>query len=380
MSRERKAIMECAHGQISKNGAWIASFLLLLLLDAGCIHTKPGPANLSPIRPLVTTEPVRYDTDDPAIWINSADPSQSLIVGVDKDPDGALYVFGLDGKTIGSKTVHGLKHPNNVDVEYHLMLRGKPTDIAVVTERETHKMRVFRLPDMEAIDNGGIDVFSGQAQMEPMGVGCYRRPSDDAIFVILSRKGGPANGYLWQYRLEDDGDGFVKGTKVREFGLFSGKKEIEAVAVDDSSGYVYYADEQFGVRKYAANPDAPNANDQLALFATTNFTADHEGISVYEVSDGTGYIIVSDQAANTYHIFKREGERDNPHDHKLVKIVRLSTKNSDGSDVTSAALNVTFPAGMFVSMSDDKTFQLYSWKDIAGTDLIIAPDGRRRGR
>ncbi|XHR95108.1 phytase [Mucilaginibacter sp. UC70_90] len=25
-----------------------------------------------------------YDTDDPAIWINPADPAQSLIIGTDK--------------------------------------------------------------------------------------------------------------------------------------------------------------------------------------------------------------------------------------------------------------------------------------------------------
>ncbi len=372
--------MECVNKHRSKELALIAALLPVLMLYAGCIQSRSGPANLTPIRPLVTTDPVRMDSDDPAIWLNSADPAQSLIVGVDKDQDGSLYVFGLDGKTIPQKVVRGLKRPNNVDVEYRLMLQGKPTDIAVVTEREAHKLRVFRLPDMAAIDDGGIEVFSGQTQREPMGIGCYRRPSDNAIFAIVSRKEGPANGYLWQYRLEDDGSGRVKGTKVREFGIFSGKKEIEAVAVDDPSGYVYFADEQFGVRKYAADPDTPNSNDQLAVFATTGFTADHEGISIYEASDGTGYIIVSDQAANTYHIFKREGEPDNAHNHQLVKIVRLSTQKSDGSDVTNAFLNSTFPAGVFVSMSDDKTFQLYSWKDIAGTDLIIAPDGRRSGR
>jgi hypothetical protein len=45
--------------------------------------------------------------------------------------------------------------------------------------------------------------------------------------------------------------------------------------------------------------------------------------------------------------------------------------------VTNVALNEKFPAGLFVAMSDDKTFQFYSWKDIAGEDLMIAPNGQK---
>ncbi len=348
-----------------------------IFLFASCKKKISGQADLKSILPIVTTEFVKYDSDDPAIWLNPADLSQSLILGTDKNSDGALYVFGLDGKINPEKTVHNLRRPNNVDVEYGLVLRGKTIDIAVVTEREANKLRVFRLPDMAAVDNGGIDVFTGDSLRAPMGIACFKRSTDGAVFAVVSRKSGPSGKYLWQYRLEDDGKGNVKGTKVREFGLFSGKKEIEAVAVDDPLGYVYYADEQVGVHKYAADPDAPNANTELALFATEGFTADQEGISVYAVNDGTGYIIVSDQDANTYHIFKREGEPDNPHKHQRVKIVKLSTNNSDGSDVTNAALNSTFPAGLFVSMSDDKTFQFYSWADIVGSDLVVAPNGQR---
>ena len=46
-----------------------------------------------------------HDTDDPAIWINPADPAKSLIIGTDKDDDGAYYVYDLDGKIIEEKTV-----------------------------------------------------------------------------------------------------------------------------------------------------------------------------------------------------------------------------------------------------------------------------------
>ena len=154
-----------------------------------------------------------------------------------------------------------------------------------------------------------------------------------------------------------------------------GGKEIEAVAVDNELGYVYYSDETAGIHKYHADPDAPDADQELAFFGTDEFAQDQEGISIYKVDDGTGYILVSDQQANTFRVYKREGEPGDPHDHQVVKIVNVSTNESDGSDVTSAVLDRGFPSGLFVAMSDNQTFHYYSWDDIAGDDLKKAPNG-----
>jgi 3-phytase len=212
-----------------------------------------------------------------------------------------------------------------------------------------------------------------------MGIALYKRPSDNAIFAIVGRKEGPTDGtYLWQYLLEDDGNGGIKGTKVRQFGIWSGVAEIEAIAVDDVLGYVYYADENFGIRKYHADPEVDNANVELSFFGTDEFAEDREGISIYQVNDGTGYILVSDQKVNKFMVYKREGEPGDPHNHQLVKVINTSTLNSDGSEVTNVALNENFSAGLFVAMSDDKTFHFYSWKDIAGEDLEIAPNGEKK--
>lgn len=348
-------------------------------LVLGCAKgARPRQDGKNVIKPVVVTEPVKWDTDDPAIWVNPVDPAKSLIIGTDKDSDGALYVFDLEGKIIQEKTVRNLKRPNNVDVEYGLMLKGKPVDIAVATEREANKIRVFSLPDMNPIDNGGIEVFAGESERAPMGIALYKRQKDSAIFAIVSRKSGPLEGYLWQYLLQDDGKGSVKGTKVRAFGLYSGKKEIESVAVDDKLGYVYYSDERTYVRKYFADPDMPGAEKQLGTISVAGYLEDNEGISIYEVDDGTGYVIVSDQSANRFHLYTREGEPGNPHDQKEVKVVDVSTTNSDGSEVTNVPLGPKFPAGMFVAMADDKTFQYYSWEDIAGTDLVTAPNGVKK--
>jgi 3-phytase len=325
------------------------------------------------IKPTVVTEPVAFDTDDPAIWINPTDPAQSLIIGTDKDKDGGLYVFNLAGKIVHDKTIRGLQRPDNVDIEYGLTIGGTAHDIAVTTERFTHKLRIYRLPDMKPLDNGGIDMYVGETGdmfRDLMGIALYKNPQTGEISAIVGRKNGPQDGtYLWQYKLEDDGHGAVKATVLRKFGKYSGVKEIEAIAVDDALGYIYYSDEGTGVRKYYADP--ARGNDELALFATTGFTQDHEGISLYNTSDSTGYILVSDQGANQFFIFKREGAAGRPHDHSLVKVVKVAAQESDGSDVTNVPLNGVFQKGLFVVMSTDKTFHYYRWEDIAGNDLSI---------
>lgn len=335
------------------------AFLSLLFLIA--CGDKLAPIREDALRPTVVTQPLPHDTDDPAIWIHPTDPTKSLIIGTDKDTDGGLYMYDLDGKIIKKSEV--LKRPNNVDVAYGLLINGKKVDIAVTTERESNKIRIFSLPDLTAIDNGGIEVFVGETERDPMGISLYTRPTDGTIFAIVGRKFGPSGTYLWQYQLTDSGDGSVSATVVRKFGNFSGKKEIEAIAVDNELGYVYCSDEQFGVRKYYADP-AKNDNTELAIFGQKDFKSDHEGIAIYKKTATTGYILVSNQQANTFIVYAREGTNGNPNDHKMLAEIPTSTIECDGADATNINLGNKFPNGLFVAMSNGMTFHLYDWNEI----------------
>jgi len=137
-------------------------------------------------------------------------------------------VYDLQGKIQEDKVVRNLKRPDNVDIEYGLILNNKATDIAVTTERFTHKLRIFALPEMKPVDNGGIEVFENETGAEfrdLMGIALYKNKAGK-IYAIVGRKSGPTDGtYLWQYLLEDDGTGQVKATLVRKFGAYSGKKK-----------------------------------------------------------------------------------------------------------------------------------------------------------
>lgn len=330
------------------------------------------------IKPVLATAPVTDDPDDPAIWVNTSDPGRSLIFGTNKvkAPKGALVAYGLDG-TI-RQVFAGLDRPNNVDVERALWVGGLSIDVAVVTERLKRRLRVFRIApdgsgfsDISSIDQLGVfNDRSGEAAA-PMGIGLYRR-QDGAIFAIVSSKTGPREGYLQEYRLEGDGAGRVKARWVRTFGRFSGVGEIEAIAVDDFLGYVYYADEGDGIHKYYADPDHADAGRELAHFGRTGFSGDREGIAIYARDGTTGYIVCTDQidGNSEYHIYRREGARGNPHDHsELVKVVAGGADATDGIDITSWPLS-GFPRGLVVAMnSKPRNFLLYRWEDVADAGL-----------
>ncbi|MEO1253814.1 MAG: phytase [Bacteroidota bacterium] len=341
-------------------------FVILTAIAIGC--SKKNTVNevahsTSILKPKYITEKVNYDSDDPAIWVNAAAPGESLILGTDKmeNEKGAVFAFDLSGKI--DTVIAGIDRPNNIDLAYGFPLGDDTIDIAVVTERIKGQVRIMTVPSMRLVDAGGIPVFEDDTYNAVMGIAIYKKPATHDFYMIVSRKENPDqnNDYLYQYILKSV-NGVVKAKLVRKFGQFEGSTEIEAIAVDNELGYVYYSDEGYGIRKYYADPEM--GNEELAVFGLQGFKEDREGISIYKSSKTTGYILVSDQQANAFQVFPREGMNGNPHQHELIRSIRVQANESDGSEVTHIPLNDDFSRGLFVAMSDNKTFELYSWTSI----------------
>ncbi|WP_406685574.1 phytase [Seonamhaeicola sp. MEBiC1930] len=318
-------------------------FIIVGLLLVSCGKMLPV------IAPEIITEKTLHDTDDPAIWINKNDASKSIVFGTDKETEGAIYAFNLDGKIIEEKTIRGLKRPNNIDLEYGFKLNDSTSvDIIAFTERERQQIRLFSVPDMKPLDNGGFPVFEDETMPEanlPMGIALYKSPKTDNVFAIVGRKTGPKEGYLYQYKLEVDSLG-VHTNLVRKFGEFSGKKEIEAIAVDDKNEIVYYSDEGHCIRKYHAEPS--KENNEIFCFGGEYFKEDIEGIAIAHYPNQS-FLIVSNQQAGTFNVFDVKTN-------EFVKEVNLGTTETDGCEVVTSGLGDKFPNGLFVSMNDDKTF------------------------
>jgi 3-phytase len=366
--------------------------LVIVNASSGCRRASPAPdedstkpppspsplSNAIEIEAEYGTAQLSNDPDDPAIWVHPEDPSRSLLLGTMKvaAPAGAIVVFGMDGQI--RQTISGLDRPNNVDVEYGLQIGGRPIDVAIATERLARQLRIFRIDpaDGRLVDLGGMPVLEGQSGEAgaPMGIGLYRRPRDGAVFAIVAPKEGPREEYLWQYQLTDAGSGRVGARFVRRFGKFSAttvreENEIEAVAVDDALGYVYYADEADGIHKWHADPDHADAGRELAHFARSGFRGDREGIAIYALPDGTGYIVGTDQIDedSEYHVYPREGAAGNPHDHsRELAVFRGGADATDGIEISSRRLGPGLPNGVLVAMnSTQRNFLVFRWQDVA---------------
>ncbi|WP_405607337.1 phytase [Polaribacter sp. Asnod1-A03] len=328
-----------------KNSVLFSVMLSLLSCNSG--------SKLPAIAPDIITEKALNDTDDPAIWIHPTDASKSIVFGTDKKTNGAIYAYDLQGKVIEDKTIRNIKRPNNVDLEYGFSLNDSvKVDVLMFTEREKQQVRLFSVPDMKPLDNGGFPVFEDETNIEnklPMGIAMYKSPVDSSFYVILGRKSGPKKGYLYQYKLLVENTK-VKPVLVRKFGNFSGKKEIEAIAVDAEMGFVYYSDEGHCIRKYYAEPS--KGDQEISCFGGEYFLEDIEGIAIAKYENNEGYLIVSDQQKGQFNLFDRQTN-------KFVKAVNLSTLETDGCDVVTVPLNATFKSGLFVAMNDEKDFYFY---------------------
>lgn len=331
--------------------------LLALLLALGAV----GHGVLTHVR---ATDPVPGDADDPSVWIHPTDPSKSLIIATDKEPSamgGGLYVFGLDGKQ--NQPHLPLESANNVDVEQNVHFGNEVWDIAVAAERDRRRLAIFRIDKSSgklSEVSGSTAVFQGEEgeRGAPMGISIYKRPKDGAVFAVVSRKEGPEEGYLGQYRLSMNAAGEIDAKEVRRFGRCSPAGEIEALLVDDEMGFVYASDETFGIRKYHADPDAPNSGQELAVFGKTGFAEDREGLGVYSTGPGKGYILCSDQreGGSFLRVFTRDG------DHREVAAIQTDADDTDGIEVVSKSLGNRFESGMVVMMdSEAKRFLLYPW-------------------
>jgi 3-phytase len=352
-----------------------AVFCAAAMSCRGASGTGPAAGPAAPlvarVTPLRASATLTHDPDDPAIWVHSTAPERSLVLGTMKvaAPDGGIAVFGLDGAL--RQFVAGIDRPNNIDVEYGFAFNGRLIDIAVVTERYKRRLRVFAIAaDGSGISElGAVPVLEGQAGEAgaPMGIGLYRRPRDGAVFAIVAPKTGPADGYLWQYRLQDAGGGRLAAVVTRRFGRFSGSGEIEAVAVDDEAGYVYYADEGNGIHKWHADPDREGASTELAHFARDGFSGDREGIAIYAGRGGAGYIVATEQLPvnSGYHLYRRDATTATVGEHAIVRVFSGGADSTDGIEVTSRNLGPDFPGGLFVAMnSGARNFLFYRWSDI----------------
>lgn len=302
------------------------------------------------------TSKVSGDADDCAIWVHSQDPAKSLIIGNDKNSDGALHVWDLEGKEI-YKT-HTLNRPVNVDIRQEVDFFGKKKDLVVCGVRGTNELKIFEVdPKTRTL----IDITTAKGihtgfKKDTYGLTLYHDLSTNFLYAFVSSK---RKDNIHQILFREDAFGKVKGQVVRVLGYNEQKSFVEGMVADDELSHLYCVDEQHAVIKYSASPKASTL--PLGKFALADgISGDREGIALYKTSKTKGYLILSSQGDNNLKLYRREENNA-----FIGTIFTSGVFETDGVAVTSLPLGSRFPKGLLVCHNDKGTnFTFFSWKKI----------------
>ncbi len=316
------------------------------------------------VTPVLETVPVTTwgdAADDPAIWVNPRDPAKSAIIGTDKNL--GLYVYDLDGKLLQTLTDGRM---NNVDLREGFVVDGKPRVLVAASNRTDKTIALYFLdPATRKLSRAGDPVPTGLG--DPYGLCMYAGATGHYVFV---NNGG--DGLVRQWRITAK-DGRAVAEQVREFTVGS---QAEGCAADDETGALYIAEEDGGFFRYSALADGGSERREIDRVDGPNgLLADIEGVGIWAGKDGTGFLVLSNQGADNYAVYRREGYN------AFVGVFHIvadpargidGASETDGLDVVSAPLGAKFPEGLLVvqdgrnlSPREKQNFKFVSWRDIA---------------
>ncbi|HEY5558963.1 MAG TPA: phytase [Steroidobacteraceae bacterium] len=346
---------------------------VLVLVIAGCAQRagQPGgphspvavpPHPVAPVAETVPVESAGDAADDPAIWVHPEDPRLSLVIGTDKRR--GLNVYDLDGQLLQTLPDGRM---NNVDVRDGLTVNGRSMALVAATNRTDRTIALYLLdPVTRRLARAGDPVPTGFA--EPYGL-CLYASRDGGLFVFASDSG---SGQFRQWRIRADG-GVVGAERVRTFRVGS---QAEGCVADDETGALYVAEEDVALWKYQADPGAGNARRAIdRVGGASGLAADLEGVSIWLGGDGGGYLVLSNQGANRYAVYRRDGANAYVGSFELVEhaAARIDgVSETDGLAITSRPLGARYPHGLLVVQDgsnlpagQNQNFKLVSWRDVA---------------
>lgn len=316
---------------------------------AGCAASAPMISGLPPVPVTASgeTQPVgtnRADAaDDPAIWVDPANPNHALIIATDKKA--GLHVYDLAGKDLAF-VEGGLV--NNVDVA---------GDIIVASDRNdgmNAHLALFRL-DAEGpaiVPLGRAAAGSGEAYGLCLKKSAPGQPITAALIVkdgtvrvgTLTIEGTPSFAVEWEHKIATQSEGCV----------FDGDT-------------LYVGEEVGGIWELKPNGNSATAR-LVAPVDNQRLVADVEGLATID-HKGQRYLIASSQGDNSYAVFRLPGV-DYVGRFAVAAGEYGATSETDGIEAVAGHFGTAYPDGVFLAQDGDngalaQNFKLVRWDRIA---------------
>lgn len=279
------------------------------LLLAACAGAPTGeetdrsdaPAMLvgagTPVRPAAETVAVGTQdadaADDPAIWVDRADPARAVIFGTDKKA--GLYAYRLDGSVL--QHLDGGK-PNNVDLRDGFVVDGREQVLVGASDRSPARFGVvLYLMDPQTLQTR----FWGHVPVdlvEPYGL-CLGRQGDTFVVVVNS-----TDGQVRQLAVSAGTDGAPLAVEQKRYAL---RSQVEGCVIDDGNGHVYIGEESSGVWRYTLDPARGDEHVLLAAAPSAALVPDVEGLALLHDGRAT-WLMASSQGDSAFAVWRVDGE------------------------------------------------------------------------
>ena len=316
---------------------------------AACAASTPVITGLPPVQVTASGETAPVGTgkadaaDDPAIWVDPANPGRALIIATDKKA--GIHVYDLAGKDIAF-IKGGLV--NNVDVVGNIVAASDRNDGV-----NAH-IALFRLdadkPSLTAL--GRAAAGTGEAYGFCLKKTAPGAPLTAALIIkdgtvrvgTLTTEGTPSFTVQWEHKIPTQSEGCV----------FDGDT-------------LYVGEEDAGIWRLTQKGSAADAT-LVAPVDNQRLVADVEGLATID-HKGRRYLLASSQGDNAYAVFKLPS-MDYVGRFAVTAGAVGATSETDGIEAVAGNFGPAYPDGIFLAQDGDnapkaQNFKLVRWDQIA---------------
>jgi 3-phytase len=344
-----------------------ASFILAFFLSTFAF------ADYVEVEAIYETPPVITEgdaADDPAIWVNKNNPSNSIIFGTDKKS--GIYSYNLQGQEL---SYTNLGRINNVDTR--TMNLGDDENVSDFTflfgsNRTLGSVDLWVFEDnkiRQKLKNNSWEVpskpsFRGKSNIIVYGI-CAGIDPKYGLVAFLTEDTGPR---VEVWNLTDNGLDLIT--------TFNNGGESEGCVYDDFNRTLFISEEEVrGVLKAYRLDDSFDFSEPYIVDSREGqIGGDPEGVSLYKTSNNSGYLILSSQGDSKFNLY----DRNYPYDY--ITSFRIGSSKSidnvtdtDGIETINFKLSDEYPEGIMIAQdgfnkdgyeTKRQNFKIVSFKDV----------------
>ena len=313
--------------------------------------------------------------DDPAIWLNKSNPSNSIVFGTDKKS--GIYSYNLQGQELSYTNLGNI---NNIDTR--TINVGDDENVSDFTflfasNRTLGSVDLWVFEDNEIRQK--LENNSWKVPSKPS----FRGKSDIIVYGICA--GIDAKYGLVAFLTEDTGPR-VEVWNLTEDGLnlittFNNGGESEGCVYDDQNRTLFISEEEVrGVLKAYRLDDSFDFSEPYIVDSRDGqIGGDPEGVSLYKTLNNSGYLILSSQGDSKFNLY----DRNYPYDY--ITSFRIGSSKSidnvtdtDGIETINFKLSDEYPEGIMIAQDGYNKDGLWSkkqnFKFVSFQDILEAVD------